>query len=170
MTCRLNQERLAGRVCHGLVEPHVTFPPTYKFERESPESFSVTGEETSRWTWAKHRWPSWCDRILYLDHPKARVVVHKYSALPLIPTSDHRPVALSLSVPLKPNEDGDDNLGIQSPFNIDPDWRSKRARARTLELVSGLALFLISTREGLVILTASVIGITGSYLVLKSLQ
>lgn len=170
MTGRLNQERLAGRVCHGLVEAPVTFPPTYKLEHGSANASSLTEyEDISQWAWAKHRWPSWCDRVLYLDRPKARIVVHKYSALPPIPTSDHRPVVLSLSVPLKANEDGDDSPEIQPPFNLDPDWRSKRSRARTLELVVGMAMFVTSTMEGLAILIASVMGITGSYLVLKSL-
>lgn len=177
---QLNQERSAGRTLFGLTEAPVSFGPTYKFDSQEPSS--VTNEE-QHWPWAKHRWPSWCDRCLYLEipqwlkkqHPKAKIVVHKYSSLPLLPTSDHRPVAISLSVPILPipspdteEEEDDADPRIKPPFNIDPDWKSKRERARTLEILIGFSLFFTSTREGIVVSLIGLATIVGCYFVLRS--
>lgn len=178
---QLTRERAAGRTCHGLVEPNISFGPTYKFDPS--EAYPVTDEQLSHWPWAKHRWPSWCDRCLYLEvpqwlrrqQPKAQIIVHKYSSLPLFPTSDHRPVALSLSVPLLPipkpdleEEVDDTDPRIKPPFNIDPDWKPKRERARKLEILVGLGLFFTNTREGIAISVISLTFLTGVYLILRA--
>lgn len=78
---QLNHERLAGRTLHGLNESPITFPPTYKYDIDQP----IDDEE---WHWAPHRWPSWCDRILYRPDP----TVHSYSALPLMQTCKFSPL------------------------------------------------------------------------------
>lgn len=178
---QLNQERAAGRTCHGLIEAPVLFGPTYKYNPQ--ESYSGTDEELVRWSWAKHRWPSWCDRCLYLDippwlkrqEPKAQIVIHKYSSLPLFPTSDHRPVAMSLTLPIldipEPDQDEEDtDPRIKPPFNIDPDWKSNRERARNLEILVGLSMYFTSTRQGIAIVAATALGVTGCYLLLRSLS
>jgi hypothetical protein len=171
---QLNQERLAGRTCHGLTEAQITFPPTYKYDPEEP--FLTPDKDLSKWHWAKHRWPSWCDRILYLevptwlkkDNPDAKILVHKYSALPLFPTSDHRAVALDFSVPLIPipsptdDEDSDDPR-IRPPFQLNPNWKTNRDQARMLELLTGLTMYLTTTSRGLGVLATMVIGTVGVY-------
>jgi hypothetical protein len=176
----LNQERLAGRTCHGLTEAPVTFPPTYKYDPEEP--FLTPDRDLAKWHWAKHRWPSWCDRILYLDipswlkkdKPTAKIVIHNYSALPLFPTSDHRAVVLDFSLPLIPipdpaeDEEGDDPR-IKPPFQVNIDWKAKRDRARILELVTGFSMYLATTREGASILTAVVIGTIGAYFAIRTM-
>ncbi len=176
---QLNQERLAGRTCHGLIEAPVTFPPTYKYVSKEP--FLTRDEDLSNWYWAKYRWPSWCDRILYLDipswlktqHPEVKIVTNKYSALPLQPTSDHRPVALELSVPLvsipipEEEEDGDDPR-VNPPFAVDIDWKSKRDRARMLELVVGSLMYLTTVEGGGVVL-AMVAGSVGAYFAIRAM-
>jgi len=177
---QLNQERLAGRTCHGLTEAPVTFPPTYKYDPEEP--FLTPDRDLAKWHWAKHRWPSWCDRILYLDipswlkkdKPTAKIVIHNYSALPLFPTSDHRAVVLDFSLPLIPipdpaeDEEGDDPR-IKPPFQVNIDWKAKRDRARILELVTGFSMYLATTREGASILTAVVIGTIGAYFAIRTM-
>lgn len=166
---QLTQQLQAKKTLHGMTEPPVTFPPTYKYK----ESTAPLGPDG--WKWATHRWPSWCDRILYLDLPSnmlpAKIKVHKYLALPLLATSDHRGVALSVSIPLKaivtpdPSEDPRD----APPFVTDPEWKAKRDAARRKELVVGIFAYLSLTWEGNGLLLASVIGVLGSWLVLSSL-
>lgn len=177
---QLNHERLAGRTCHGLIEAPVTFPPTYKYKSEGP--FMTSDDELNRWPWAKHRWPSWCDRILYLDmpswvqrsNPQAKIIANKYSALPLLPTSDHRAVALDLTIPLVPipepeEGEGADDPRVKMPFDIDIDWKKKRERARILELVVGFSMYFTSTKEGVALFIAMVVGAVGAIYVLKAI-
>ncbi|KAL3418872.1 endonuclease/Exonuclease/phosphatase [Phlyctema vagabunda] len=196
---QLNAERRAGRTMHGLVEAPVTFPPTYKYSsKQAPMKMDV---EPSTWHWATHRWPSWCDRILYLpvpgwlasEHPEARIQVRKYSALPLMETSDHRAVAMDVTLPLLPipapppagsgteaytaagaGADADAEMEttdprIEPPFDLDPDWKSKREKARMLELLLGFTFYFTTTWEGAGVLAASIAGIVGSVFVLKAM-
>lgn len=177
---QLNQERSAGRTLQGLTEVAVTFPPTYKYDPKEP--FLTPDEDLTRWHWAKHRWPSWCDRILYLDipswlsasKPQAKITSHKYSALPLLPTSDHRPVALEVSVPLvqipnPPENDEGNDPRIHPPFELDINWKARRERARTMELIAGFTMYFTTTLEGAGIVVAMVVGTVGAYFALKSM-
>jgi hypothetical protein len=176
---QLNRERKAGRTCHGLVEAPITFPPTYKYEPKGP--FLTPDSELSKWHWASHRWPSWCDRILYLDIPSwlksqapdAAIITHKYTALPLFPSSDHRPVALDVSLPLipipEPGEEEMDDPRTNPPFHVDINWKSRRDRARVLELVCGSSMYLTTTAEGGGLLLAMIAGAIGAYLAIKAL-
>lgn len=122
---QLTRERRAGRTLHGLSEAPIKFPPTYKIKTLSPEKaadavnreeFESGGGDVVPWKWASHRWPGWCDRILYLDIPSwvkkqqqqrhkgsrlpAEVTVHRYHSMPTMLSSDHQPVYLRASVPL----------------------------------------------------------------------
>ncbi|KAI9648914.1 hypothetical protein NHQ30_001480 [Ciborinia camelliae] len=176
---QLNQERLAGRTCHGLIEAPVSFPPTYKYKSEGP--FMTSDDELNKWPWAKHRWPSWCDRILYLDmpswiqqgNPPVKIITNKYSALPLLPTSDHRAVALDVTIPLLPipepaEGEGGGDPRVKMPFDIDIDWKKKRERARMMELVVGFTLYFVSTKEGAVLFSAMIVGGVGAIYVFKA--
>lgn len=177
---QLNQERKAGRTCHGLTEAPVNFPPTYKYDDKGP--FLTEDDDLSRWSWAQHRWPSWCDRILYLDipswvkttSPDTKITINKYTALPLFPTSDHRAVALSLNVPLipipSPNEEEEsDDPRITPPFSIDIDWKSKRDKARALEVATGYMTYFSTTWEGGALFLLSIAGAIGTVLAFKVL-
>ena len=177
---QLNQERIAGRTCHGLIEAPITFPPTYKYDPKEP--FNTPDEELQKWHWATHRWPSWCDRILYLDvpswlkeqHPEAKITVQNYTALPLLPTSDHRAVTLEVSVPLiaipKPDLEEEDNTDprIHPPFSIDINWKTRREWARKLELVAGFIAYFTTTWEGAGVFIALLAGAIGVYFAIKS--
>ena len=166
---QLTQQLQAHKTLQGMTEPPITFPPTYKYK----ESTAPLGPEG--WQWATHRWPSWCDRILYLDLPStmspAKINAHKYVALPLFTTSDHRGVALRVTLPLKAIVTGNpsDDLRDVPPFAIDANWKTKRDTARRKEIVVGIGAYLSLTWEGNGLLLATLIGIIGLWLVLSSL-
>ncbi|KAL8792465.1 MAG: hypothetical protein Q9195_004921 [Heterodermia aff. obscurata] len=177
---QLSREMEAQRTCHGLQEAPIDFPPTYKYSDK--QRAVAEKDDELRWDWAKHRWPSWCDRILYTDlpfwmkaaDPSVSIKAHDYTALPLMSTSDHRPVALSLSIPAKaiPTPDSDqsgDDARLSPPFELDEDWRSKRADARRRELVVGSFAYLGLTWEGRSILLATVIGVLTGWWIMSSL-
>ena len=201
---QLIQEMKAERTFQGLDEATIYFPPTYKYsdtgrqvaaeKEENMLSVSTSNDqadpnpnEETEWLWAKHRWPSWCDRILYLvlppwldaemfpqdDNSAAEFQIHEYTALPLMSTSDHRPVVLSLSIPLKPiaPPDGmspDLDWRMKPPFPIDPTWRERRAVARRKEIVVGLGAYLALTWKGRV-LVAVVVGVLSGWVIIRSL-
>ena len=179
---QLMREMRHGRCFHGLSEAPIDFPPTYKYSdtacRVARHNLENGNSETE-WIWSSHRWPSWCDRILYLDSKskiaeEGRVKAHVYDALPLFPHSDHRPVALAVSVPLNPSDGLDSNdMGPDAkagvPFSIDPSWRSRRNAARRKEIVVGILAYLGLTWEGNGLLLASTLGVLGAWVVLQSL-
>lgn len=160
-------EREANRTLHGFQELPITFPPTYKYSNKRPientaSNISRSGgddaDESSRWLWAKHRYPSWCDRILYLPPPLSspKLQPHIYTSLPLQPTSDHQPVALSVSIRLEPLRRAREARESRSnpPFPINKNWKSRRDAARWKELVVGVLAYLTLTSKGNIILVA----------------
>ncbi|KAI4240164.1 MAG: hypothetical protein L6R40_005297 [Gallowayella cf. fulva] len=167
---QLTRELKAGRTCHGLCEAPIDFPPTYKYSGTA--QLRAEREDTmTSWDWAKHRWPAWCDRILYLDlpswmrseNPGIGIEVQKYTALALLPTSDHRPVVAMMSIPWKaiPTPDESRSEGdkrTNPPFDIDPRWKEKRKVARRKEIIVGLLAYLVLTWEGRGILVALLVG------------
>jgi hypothetical protein len=165
---QLKREQSKGNTLNNLEEAEITFPPTYKYsdaaqkQAERAPNTDVTGTEGQTWLWAKHRVPSWCDRILYLA--AAPPTVHSYTTLPVQPTSDHRPVVLSFSIPRKPL-----NMNIKPPFPIRKDWREARATARRYEYLIGLAAYLGLTWEGEALLAGTFIGLVGGYMVLRAM-
>jgi hypothetical protein len=167
---QLSQERKAKRTLHGLEELPISFPPTYKYLHANADkpvnrvinSIGLEGTETEKWTWSRRRYPSWCDRILFA--PSDGLQPHIYASLPVLPTSDHRPVALSVTL-----------LGtsagnvFEAPFPINPDWCSRRASARRREVVVGILAYLSLTREGNSILVGLVAGALVGWFLVKSL-
>lgn len=192
---QLMREMRAGRAFHGLSEAPIGFPPTYKFSdtaQQAARQALENGDENTEWKWSTHRWPSWCDRILYLDNTAASSDTSEaaarrtikpvvYDALPLFPHSDHRPVALAVSVPLRPtaasveadhmvgDANGTSKPGALAPFAIDPTWRSRRDAARRKEIFVGVLAYLGLTWEGNGMVLASVVGLLGAWVVLRSI-
>ncbi|KAL8998101.1 MAG: hypothetical protein Q9169_002794 [Polycauliona sp. 2 TL-2023] len=167
---QLSRERKGNRTCHGLSEAPIHFPPTYKYSKKA-QMLAEKEEEMTTWDWAKHRWPSWCDRVLYLDLPAwmtsempgVRIEVDQYTSLPLMPTSDHQPVIMTMKIPLRaipaPEENGgEEDVRINAPFDIDPRWRERRQAARRKEIVVGILAYLSLTWEGRSIILALIIG------------
>lgn len=178
---QLTKELQANRTLHGLSEAPIDFPPTYKYSDEA--HLTASGDDSAEWKWAQHRWPSWCDRILYLDAPSwaselGPVKPSIYDALPLFPTSDHRGVALSVSVPLKPiptpgmlNEmdvSDSDDIRLSPPFDLDVDWKYKRSVARSKEIIVGIMAYLGLTWQGNGLVLASGFGLIGGWLVIRA--
>lgn len=177
---QLTRELEAGRTCSGLLEAPIHFPPTYKYSDEARAVAEI--DDGGKWDWASHRWPSWCDRILYLDLPawmteqdsSNKIHVHAYTAMPLMSTSDHRPVALLLTIPQTPisppdNGEVDEDLRLHPPFAINPDWRQKRATARRKEILVGVGAYISLTWEGRGILLAMLIGALSAWALVQSM-
>ncbi|KAK3677031.1 hypothetical protein LTR78_003236 [Recurvomyces mirabilis] len=180
---QLTRELKKGKTLHNLAEAPINFPPTYKLSSGAQKNAVATTTEQHKladgrtvertslqplaeaqdaWLWAQHRTPSWCDRILFLE--TAQPKIHAYTALPIQPTSDHRPVALSCTVSAKPV-----TATVESTLTIRDDWRERRAAARRYELVVGLAAYLALTWEGEALVLGSVVGIVGGYILLRAL-
>lgn len=171
---QLTRELKAHRTLHDLTECPIDFPPTYKLQLGgSSPAHQNSGAE---WNWSKNRWPSWCDRILYLDAPagnpgddEGRVKAHNYDALPLLPSSDHRAVALSISVPLRAVSEPAEILSEPSAAcEIDPNWKTRRVTARRKELFVGAATYAIFTREGNALILAACFGIPAVIFALRA--
>lgn len=107
----------------------------------------------------------------------AKVEVHGYTALPLLATSDHRPVACSFSIPTQAipepsaedEEEAKEDVRIMPPFELDPHWRERRETARMKEVVVGLASYLSLTWEGRGIVLAIMFGALGGWAIVRSL-
>jgi hypothetical protein len=176
---QLTRELRAGRTCHGLEELPIDFPPTYKYSRRPPRPSDDHHEVLN---WAKWRWPSWCDRILFLGPPSWSSASGRgmrfgnYTALSVMPTSDHRPVAFSLSIPIEPipkppegADGGSDDPRLSPPFPLDLTWREKRSQARRREVIVGIMAYLSLTWEGNAILLALVTGCVWGWWVIRAL-
>ena len=170
-------ERISGRALQGFTEAQIHFPPTYKYKVKTYRQYN-----SSHWEWSGNRWPSWTDRILYLpwnsvhgenasDTPD-EIIVHRYSSIPQIMDSDHKPVTCYLSIPAKPlyarhdaSTDADAlrnrDIRLHPPYPINPSWKEQRAAARTREVVVGVAAFLTTTNTGIGILIGAVGGFWG---------
>ncbi|WEW56397.1 hypothetical protein PRK78_001840 [Emydomyces testavorans] len=165
---QLTREREAGRTLNQLLETKIAFPPTYKYSLEARNLASI--DPNGDWKWAANRWPSWCDRILYLNHPSIAVEdegikIHEYTALPLFLTSDHRPVVLSASIPLHALPEFGD---LPSPVEIDPRWETRRTAARRKELVVGAVAYLGLTWEGNALVLVTLLGVAFVYYALHA--
>lgn len=180
---QLTAERAAGRTMHGLSEFPVTFPPTYKYDVHTHDLKNDEEIDDNNWGWAPHRWPSWTDRILYLDlppwfrreYPEAKIALDQYTSLPLFPMSDHKAVVLSVKVPAlaipEPDEIDRDEAKdprVAPPFEREPEWRAKRAKARKEELTAGILGFLTTTWEGWCIAVGTLGGIVAGYFLLRA--
>lgn len=146
---QLTRERAEGRALQGLEEAPVNFPPTYKYDdlptaegalneaqvREADASGLLSAGLVVPFRFAKHRWPSWTDRVLYAGVPAdapapkgegaeddpaaARFDVAAYQSLPLMRSSDHQPVFLRVAVPiLSPEELGRPSPAAASERNV----------------------------------------------------
>jgi endonuclease/exonuclease/phosphatase family metal-dependent hydrolase len=150
---QLTREKEAHRTLHGLEELPITFPPTYKY--------STSRSSDDEWQWAKHRYPSWCDRILYLPSHTSKLEPQIYTALPVQRTSDHRPVALSLRVERTPLPATGSR--VDSPFSLNPEWKARRDAARRWEIMVGASSYLVLTKKGNAMLVAFIAVLLGGW-------
>ncbi|KAH9861720.1 hypothetical protein J1614_011473 [Plenodomus biglobosus] len=164
---QLTREKAAKRTLHHFQELPIDFPPTYKYavskgNRSSMPKRAFTVDEED-WQWSKHRYPSWCDRILYLpSHSSSQLEPQIYTALPVQPTSDHRPVALSIRVDDKPLAEDESDARSHPPFPINPQWKARRDAARRWEVIVGVLSYLALTGKGNTILLTLLGALVGS--------
>ena len=186
---QLTRERKAGRTMHGLEEAEVKFPPTYKYDVKPEGGDGRKDGEPVSWSFAPHRWPSWTDRVLYLDIPswaaknkksdERKMQVHAYNAMPVVRFSDHRAVYLRISVPLLSPSQLAPPLSLESsssssnghaadprvrlPVEVDPEAWGRRAAARKKEVMAGWSMYLWSTKQGVAVLATVVLVGVGAY-------
>ncbi|CAI5982277.1 unnamed protein product [Closterium sp. NIES-64] len=90
---QLLREMAGGRAFRGMEEGLIAFPPTYKFDRGTPDPLAYDSGE-------KRRVPAWCDRVLFRDSftPSLPPMLPPTLAPILAPS-----LPLSLSMPAAPN-------------------------------------------------------------------
>lgn len=173
---QLTRELREGRTLHNLAEAPVTFPPTYKYSTKAQElaaanarvpttnaveegpkgrcnsvpTVDIDNVQEQVWLWAKHRMPSWCDRILYLSDLSPKV--YAYKALPVQPTSDHRPVMMSFGL-----YKVDLPRAKPQPFEVVEGWKARRTMARRLEIAVGIPSYLFLVGQGQAVLFSTVV-------------
>ncbi|XP_063203188.1 phosphatidylinositol 3,4,5-trisphosphate 5-phosphatase 2-like [Chroicocephalus ridibundus] len=92
---QLNLEREKNKVFLRFSEGDISFPPTYRYERGSRDSYMW---QKFKPTGVRINVPSWCDRILWKSHPETHVVCKSYGCTDDIVTSDHSPVFATFEV------------------------------------------------------------------------
>ncbi|KAM6057017.1 LOW QUALITY PROTEIN: phosphatidylinositol 3,4,5-trisphosphate 5-phosphatase 2-like [Theristicus caerulescens] len=92
---QLNLEREKNKVFLRFNEGDISFPPTYRYERGSRDSYMW---QKFKPTGMRINVPSWCDRILWKSHPETHVVCNSYGCTDDIVTSDHSPVFATFEV------------------------------------------------------------------------
>ncbi|KAI1755880.1 DNase I-like protein [Xylaria castorea] len=177
---QLTLEKAAGRTLHGLSESSIAFPPTYKLkisQKKAPQkdtqnqrNGSSAVHDVVRWKWSSHRWPSWCDRVLYLDVPRwvspssatteTGMDIIAYDALPAVRTSDHRAVFLRLKAPvLEPSilapqdlrtSDSDDPR-VKLLYPVDFDSWNNRAQFKKWESIIGWSMLISQSKQGIAV-------------------
>ncbi|NWT57709.1 SHIP2 phosphatase, partial [Erythrocercus mccallii] len=92
---QLNLEKEKHKVFLRFVEEEITFPPTYRYERGSRDTYVWHKQKP---TGVRTNVPSWCDRILWKSYPETHVNCNAYGCTDDIVTSDHSPVFGSFEV------------------------------------------------------------------------
>ncbi|XP_072540217.1 phosphatidylinositol 3,4,5-trisphosphate 5-phosphatase 1 [Salminus brasiliensis] len=92
---QLNMEKGSGNIFLEYEEEEITFPPTYRFERDTRDKYAYTKAKA---TGTKYNLPSWCDRVLRKSYPMVHVTCHSYGCTNDIMTSDHSPVFATFDV------------------------------------------------------------------------
>lgn len=145
----LTKEMNQGRVLYGLEEAPIDFKPTYKF-------FPNTE------TYNTKRIPSWCDRILYLG---GGANVNWYHSLPEVNWTDHRPVALSLTIDSDPVDVLTEEMSIaltDKPYpnlylGLSPQRDLYATIGSLADQTIGWSLYLGTTRRGNVYLAVGLL-------------
>ncbi|KAI7790031.1 phosphatidylinositol 3 [Triplophysa rosa] len=86
---QLNLEREKNKVFLRFAEEEITYPPTYRYERGSRDTYVWQKQKA---TGMRTNVPSWCDRILWKSYPETHIVCNSYGCTDDIVSSDHSPV------------------------------------------------------------------------------
>ncbi|KAH1187835.1 phosphatidylinositol 3,4,5-trisphosphate 5-phosphatase 2 [Mauremys mutica] len=86
---QLNLEKEKHKVFLRFGEEEISFPPTYRYERGSRDTYVWHKQKP---TGVRTNVPSWCDRILWKSYPETHINCNSYGCTDDITTSDHSPV------------------------------------------------------------------------------
>ncbi|XP_068786963.1 phosphatidylinositol 3,4,5-trisphosphate 5-phosphatase 2 isoform X2 [Struthio camelus] len=92
---QLNLEKEKHKVFLRFGEEEITFPPTYRYERGSRDTYVWHKQKP---TGVRTNVPSWCDRILWKSYPETHINCNSYGCTDDIMSSDHSPVFGSFEV------------------------------------------------------------------------
>ncbi|XP_062873208.1 phosphatidylinositol 3,4,5-trisphosphate 5-phosphatase 2A [Trichomycterus rosablanca] len=92
---QLNLEREKNKVFLRFAEEEITYPPTYRYERGSRDTYIWQKQKA---TGMRTNVPSWCDRILWKCYPETHIVCNSYGCTDDVVTSDHSPVFATFEV------------------------------------------------------------------------
>uniref|UniRef100_A0A8C9U378 phosphatidylinositol-3,4,5-trisphosphate 5-phosphatase n=1 Tax=Scleropages formosus TaxID=113540 RepID=A0A8C9U378_SCLFO len=92
---QLNLEREKNKVFLRFAEEEISYPPTYRYERGSRDTYVWQKQKP---TGMRTNVPSWCDRILWKSYPETHIVCNSYGCTDDIVTSDHSPVFATFEV------------------------------------------------------------------------
>uniref|UniRef100_A0A8C2ZSK7 phosphatidylinositol-3,4,5-trisphosphate 5-phosphatase n=1 Tax=Cyclopterus lumpus TaxID=8103 RepID=A0A8C2ZSK7_CYCLU len=73
---QLNLEREKNKVFLRFGEEEISFPPTYRYERGSRDTYVWQKQKA---TGMRTNVPSWCDRILWKSYPETHIVCNSYA-------------------------------------------------------------------------------------------
>uniref|UniRef100_A0A8C5TFV3 phosphatidylinositol-3,4,5-trisphosphate 5-phosphatase n=1 Tax=Malurus cyaneus samueli TaxID=2593467 RepID=A0A8C5TFV3_9PASS len=127
---QLNLEKEKHKVFLRFGEEEITFPPTYRYERGSRDTYVWHKQKP---TGVRTNVPSWCDRILWKSYPETHVNCNAYGCTDDIVTSDHSPVFGSFEV------------GVTSQF-VSKKGLSKSSEQAYIEFESVEAIVKTSSR------------------------
>ncbi|XP_043913229.1 phosphatidylinositol 3,4,5-trisphosphate 5-phosphatase 2A-like [Protopterus annectens] len=92
---QLTLEREKNKAFLRFNEEEITFPPTYRYDRGTRDSYAWQKFKT---TGVKINVPSWCDRILWKSYPETYFVCKSYGCTDDVMSSDHSPVFATYEV------------------------------------------------------------------------
>uniref|UniRef100_U3F762 phosphatidylinositol-3,4,5-trisphosphate 5-phosphatase n=2 Tax=Micrurus TaxID=8634 RepID=U3F762_MICFL len=92
---QLNLEKEKHKIFLRFSEEEVTFPPTYRYERGSRDTYVWHKQKP---TGIRTNVPSWCDRILWKSYPETHINSTSYGCTDDIMSSDHSPVFAAFEV------------------------------------------------------------------------
>uniref|UniRef100_A0A8C4JZ92 phosphatidylinositol-3,4,5-trisphosphate 5-phosphatase n=4 Tax=Aves TaxID=8782 RepID=A0A8C4JZ92_DRONO len=92
---QLNLEKEKHKVFLRFGEEEITFPPTYRYERGSRDTYVWHKQKP---TGVRTNVPSWCDRILWKSYPETHVNCNSYGerGVPLLHAAGGEPAACPL--------------------------------------------------------------------------
>ncbi|XP_072849500.2 phosphatidylinositol 3,4,5-trisphosphate 5-phosphatase 2 [Pogona vitticeps] len=92
---QLNLEKEKHKIFLRFSEEEITFPPTYRYERGSRDTYVWHKQKP---TGVRTNVPSWCDRILWKSYPETHINSNSYGCTDDIVSSDHSPVFAAFEV------------------------------------------------------------------------
>ncbi|KAF7236605.1 Phosphatidylinositol 3,4,5-trisphosphate 5-phosphatase 2 [Varanus komodoensis] len=92
---QLNLEKEKHKIFLRFSEEEITFPPTYRYERGSRDTYVWHKQKP---TGVRTNVPSWCDRILWKSYPETHITSSSYGCTDDIVSSDHSPVFAAFEV------------------------------------------------------------------------